>query len=416
MRLRILTLIKKEFIELRRSPQLLRLVLIAPIIQLTMLGYAATTDVKNVPVVVVDGDRSPRSRALIERFAASPYFDIVREEMHPAAVEPALAKRDAWLAIVIPPGFGDAILRTVAQARAATLATEGVGLAPAVTAAARAAGGAGGASSGSTGTTAASPAVVQVIADGTDANSSGVALAYVQGLVAEFNATLAEQEGLTGPVAAAAIDGRTRIWFNPDLVSRNFMVPGVLALLLMIITANLTSMAIVRERELGTLDQLNVTPLGRWELILGKLLPYGLVGFIDVLLVVAVAVLWFQVPFRGSFPLLLAASLVYLLCTLGLGLFVSTISATQQQAMMTSTFFFLLPMIYLSGFIFPIENMPRVIQHVTLFIPLRYFLVIVRGIFLKGVGFDILWPQFAALGAWGVTVLALAALRSSKRG
>jgi ABC-2 type transport system permease protein len=419
MRLRIATLIRKEFIELRRSPQLLRLVLIAPIIQLTMLGYAATTDVKNVPVVVVDGDRSPRSRALVERFAASPYFDIVREEMHPAAVEAALATRDAWLAIVIPPGFGDAILRTVAQARAATLASDDTGSAAGVTAAAaRAAGGAGGAgaSSGSTGTTAASPAVVQVIADGTDANSSGVALAYVQGLVAEFNASLAEQEVLAGSVAAAAIDGRTRIWFNPDLVSRNFMVPGVLALLLMIITANLTSMAIVRERELGTLDQLNVTPLGRWELILGKLLPYGLVGFIDVLLVVAVAVLWFQVPFRGSFPLLLAASLVYLLCTLGLGLFVSTISSTQQQAMMTSTFFFLLPMIYLSGFIFPIENMPRVIQHVTLFIPLRYFLVIVRGIFLKGVGFDILWPQFAALGAWGVTVLALAALRSSKRG
>jgi ABC-2 type transport system permease protein len=192
------------------------------------------------------------------------------------------------------------------------------------------------------------------------------------------------------------------------------MVPGVLALLLLIITSNLTSMAIVRERELGTLDQLNVTPIGRWELIIGKLLPYGLVGFVDVLLVVAVAVLWFEVPLRGSLTLLLAASLVYLLCTLGLGLFVSTISATQQQAMMTSTFFFLLPMIYLSGFIFPIQNMPAAIQQVTYLIPLRYFLVIVRGIFLKGVGFEVLWPQFAAMGAWGLAVLALAALRSSK--
>jgi ABC-2 type transport system permease protein len=183
----------------------------------------------------------------------------------------------------------------------------------------------------------------------------------------------------------------------------------------MIVTANLTSMAIVRERELGTLDQLNVTPIGRWELILGKLLPYALVGLIDVLLVVSVAVFWFEVPFRGSFPLLLAASVIYLLCTLGLGLFVSTISATQQQAMMTSVFFFLIPMIYLSGFIFPIENMPKVIQHVTLFVPLRYFLVIVRGIFLKGVGFEVLWPQFVALAAWGVSALTLAALRSSKR-
>jgi ABC-2 type transport system permease protein len=174
-------------------------------------------------------------------------------------------------------------------------------------------------------------------------------------------------------------------------------------------------MAIVRERELGTLDQLNVTPIGRWELMLGKLLPYALVGFVDVLLVVGLAVFWFEVPFRGSVTLLLSGSLVYLLCTLGLGLFVSTISSTQQQAMMTATFFFLVPMMYLSGFIFPIENMPVPIQHLTVLIPLRYFLVIVRSIFLKGVGFDVLWPQFAALGAWGVTVLALAAFRSSKR-
>ena len=207
-----------------------------------------------------------------------------------------------------------------------------------------------------------------------------------------------------------------RVWFNPQLESRDFMVPGVLALLLLVITANLSSMAIVRERELGTLEQLNVTPLGRWELILGKLLPYALVGFIDVL----------ARHRRGrasgsrcrcaaASPLLLGGSVVYLLCTLGLGLFVSTISSTQQQAMMTSTFFFLVPMIYLSGFIFPIENMPRVIQWVTTLIPLRYFLVIVRGIFLKGVGFDVLWPQFAALAPGASSVLALAAARSRKR-
>ena len=184
----------------------------------------------------------------------------------------------------------------------------------------------------------------------------------------------------------------------------------MLALLLLVITANLSSMAIVRERELGTLEQLNVTPLGRWELILGKLLPYALVGFVDV---AARRGAWRCSGSRcrcaAASLLLLAGSLVYLLCTLGLGLFVSTISSTQQQAMMTATFFFLVPMIYLSGFIFPIENMPRVIQWVTTLIPLRYFLVIVRGIFLKGVGFDVLWPQFAALGAWGVTVLTLAA-------
>jgi len=369
MRRRIRALIWKEFVELWRSPQLLRIVLIAPVVQLTVLGYAATTDIKNVPMVVVDGDRSPASRRLIERFAVSPYFQIVREEFDPGGVDADLAQGRAWLALIVPHGFGADLDRP-----------------------------AGG-------------ATVQVVADGTDANSSGVALAYVQGLVGEFNEALGAERGARAP----AIRGQVRVWFNADLESRNFMIPGVLALLLMLITANLTSMAIVREREVGTLDQLNVTPIGRFEIILGKLLPYALVGFFDVLLVVAVAVYWFAVPLRGSLGLLLTASVVYLVCTLGLGLFVSTISSTQQQAMMTATFFFLIPMIYLSGFIFPIENMPRVIQWVTTVIPLRYFLVIVRGIFLKGVGWDVLWPQFAALGIWGVTVLTLAAARSRKR-
>jgi ABC-2 type transport system permease protein len=193
------------------------------------------------------------------------------------------------------------------------------------------------------------------------------------------------------------------------------MIPGVLALVLLLVTANLAAMAIVREKEVGTLEQLNVTPLQRWELIGGKLLPYGLIGMIDVLLVTAVAVFWFEVPLRGSFGLLLAVSLLYVVCTLGLGLLVSTISDTQQQAMMTATFFFLMPMIYLSGFMTPIENMPVAIQWITYVIPLRYFLVIVRGIFLKGVGIEALWPQIAALATWGTVVISLAVLRSSKR-
>ena len=188
-----------------------------------------------------------------------------------------------------------------------------------------------------------------------------------------------------------------------------------LALLLLAITTNLSSMGIVREREVGTLEQLNVTPLRRWELIVGKLLPYGLVGMIDVCLVLAVTVFWFQVPLRGSLSLLLALTGVYLLTTLGLGLFVSTISSTQQQAMMTTMFFFLLPMVFLSGFIFPIENMPEAIQVITYAFPLRYFLVILRSIFLKGVGLETFWPQAVALTAWGVGVLSLAIARSSKR-
>jgi|SoiMethySBSTD1v2_1073268.scaffolds.fasta_scaffold79106_2 ABC-2 type transport system permease protein len=375
MNRRIRTLIRKEFIELLRTPRLIGLVVVAPIIQLTMLGYAATTDVKNVPIVVVDGDRSPRSRQLIERFAASPYFRIVGEETDPGEVDADLARGRAWLAIVVPSGFGEAVSGHGPDAER----------------------------------------TVQVLADGTDANSSGVALAYAAGLVSEFDAAVRAELG--GPDAGprAAIESHVRVWFNPQLESKDFMLPGVVALLLLAITTSLSSMAIVRERELGTLEQLNVTPLGRWELILGKLLPYALVGFIDVLLVLSVAVFWFEVPLRGSVWLLLGACAIYLLCTLGLGLLVSTISSTQQQAMMTATFFFLVPMIYLSGFIFPIENMPRVIQAITTIVPLKYFLIIVRGIFLKGVGWSILWPQFAALALWGVTVLALAAVRSHKR-
>jgi ABC-2 type transport system permease protein len=371
MMARISTLVWKEFLELGQSPRLLGLIVIAPVIQLTMLGYAATTDITNVPVVVVDGDRSPRSRQLLERFAASPHFDVVAEATHPGDVGDYLAQGRAWLAILVPPGFGGAIERGHPH----------------------------------------SLRQVQILADGTDANSSGVALAYASGLVGEYSAALRLERGGKPPTIAPQV----RVWFNPELESRDFMVPGVIALLLLVITANLSSMAIVRERELGTLEQLNVTPLGRWELILGKLLPYAAVGFIDVLLVVAVAIYWFEVPFEGSIVVLLSGSVAYLLCTLGLGLFVSTISSTQQQAMMTSTFFFLVPMIYLSGFIFPIENMPTLIQWVTTIIPLRYFLVIVRGVFLKGVGWEVLWPQMAALTAWGTTVLVLAAMRSRKQ-
>jgi ABC-2 type transport system permease protein len=218
-----------------------------------------------------------------------------------------------------------------------------------------------------------------------------------------------------GPQPVPPIDARIRVWFNPRLESRFFMIPGVLALVLLVVTANLAAMAIVREKELGTLEQLNVTPLRRWELILGKLLPYGVIAMIDVFLVVAVAVGWFEVPLRGSFLLLISMCLLYVFSTLALGLFISTISDTQQQAMMTSTFFFLMPMMYLSGFVFPIENMPSIIQPVTYLMPLRYFLVIVRGIFLKGVGLEVLWPQAAALAGWGGGVLALAVLRSRKR-
>jgi len=378
---RVGILIWKELIELKEDPRLFAIVIAAPVLQLFMLGYAATTDVRNVPVVIADSDRSTASRDLVARFAASPNFTIVSVVTSPDEVDPYLEGGRASMALAIPAEYGEALAR-------------------------------------------AHPQSLQLIADGSDANSTSIAMSYATNLLAAYAEELsARRVSARAPAnddAAAAggfrgIEPRVRVWFNPRLDSRDFMLPGILALLLLVITTNLSSMGIVREKELGTLEQLNVTPLQRWELIVGKLLPYALIGMIDVCLVLAITVWWFEVPMRGSVVLLFALTIVYLFSTLGLGLFVSTISSTQQQAMMTTVFFFLMPMIYLSGFIFPIENMPAVIQPFTYLIPLRYFLVILRSIFLKGVGLAVLWPEALALTAWGLAMLSLAIARSTKR-
>jgi ABC-2 type transport system permease protein len=372
--LRLRVLIWKELIELRRDPRLFVIVILAPILQLVVLGYAATTDVRDVPIVVADADRSATSRELIRRFDASRSFTVVNVVSAPGDASSYLENGRAWLVLAIPRGFD----RAVTAGRIETL---------------------------------------QLVADGSDANSAGVALGYASNVLASFAQDLASARGSSGDWAGTAagvpvgtIDPRIRVWFNPRLESRDFMIPGIVALLLLVITTNLSSMAIVRERELGTLEQLNVSPLGRLELIIGKLFPYALVGLVDVALALTVSLVWFQVPLRGSLWLLVAMTGLYMMSTLGLGLFVSTISSTQQQAMMTTMFLFLMPMIYLSGFVFPIENMPAVIQPITYLIPLRYFLVILRSIFLKGVGLEAL-----ALAAWGVGILTLALARSSKR-
>lgn len=416
---RVRFLIWKELIELGQDPRLFGIVILAPIIQLFLLAYAATTDIRNVPIVVADGDRSTQSRELVARFNASPTFTIADIVNSPDDVDDDLERGKAWIALVIPPGYGAAL----ASGRSQT---------------------------------------VQIVADGSDANSAGVSLSYATNLIASYGQELAARSAASaataafgtaggssvggagqtdqgggsnqaGSVSLTAVPGQgavspgstgqsggamqpvVRVWFNPRLESRDFMIPGIVAILLLVVTTNLSSMAVVREKELGTLEQLNVTPLTRTELIVGKLLPYGLVGLIDVFLVLAVAILWFDVPMRGSYVLLIASTLVYLVTTLGLGLLVSTISQTQQQAMMTATFFFLMPMLLLSGFVFPIENMPAIIQPFTYLIPLRYFLVMLRSIFLKGVGLEVLWPQALALAGWGLLILLLAIARSTKR-
>jgi len=370
---RLWYLMWKELLELRQDPRLFGVIFIAPIVQLTFLGYAATTDVKNVPIVVVDQDHTPQSRELITRFDGSPYFTVVGSLNTVAELDRWFEENRAWMGLVIPGDYHERV---------------GSGR----------------------------PATVQVIADGTDSNSTNVAMGYAGNLINAYNEELSRKQLLAAgqDVAPRAIDARIRVWFNPQLESRDFMIPGIVALLLLVITTNLSSMAVVREKELGTLEQLNVTPVTRWQLILGKLLPYGIIGILDVILVTTVAVTWFRIPLLGSPILLFATSCIYLLTTLGLGLFISTISNTQQQAMMTATFFFLTPMLYLSGFIFPIENMPAVIQPVTYLIPLRYFIIIVRGIFLKGIGVAVLWPQILALLAWGLAIVGLAVARSRK--
>jgi drug efflux transport system permease protein len=375
---RVLHLMKKELLELRQDPRLFSIVILAPIIQLNVLGYAATTDVKDIPLAIVDADRSTASRQLVHRFEGSANFKIVAMPGSTGEIDSYLDSGKAWMVLSIPPDYG----RKVGAGR---------------------------------------PTTIQLVADGTDSNSTGVAMGYAQALIGGYVQDLASTsaQGYGGQGSSLPVTGlvqpEIQVWFNPRLESRDFMIPGIVALLLLVITTNLSAMAIVREKETGTLEQLNVTPLARWELITGKLLPYAFIGIIDVVLVLIVAIYWFEVPMRGSIPLLFGMCLIYLLATLGLGLFVSTISQTQQQAMMTSIFFFLTPMIYLSGFIFPIENMPRWIQPFTYLIPLRYFLVIVRGIFQKGIGLEILWPQAVALFAWGLGMLTLATLRSSKR-
>jgi ABC-2 type transport system permease protein len=368
---RVLFLMRKELLELKRDPRLFSIVIIAPIVQLAVLGYAATTDVKDIPIAIVDADRSTASRELVHRFEASANFKIVAMPGSTNEIDPYLDRGTAWMAISIPPDYGKKV-----------------------------------ASGGKT--------TIQLVADGTDSNSTGVAMGYAQTLIGGYVQDLAAAR-MPGAPVAGLVQPEIRVWFNPRLESRDFMIPGIVALLLLVITTNLSAMAIVREKEVGTLEQLNVTPLARWELITGKLLPYAGIGIIDVILVLIVSIFWFEVPMRGSLVLLFGMCMIYLLSTLGLGLFVSTISKTQQQAMMTAIFFFLTPMMYLSGFIFPIENMPAWIQPLTYLIPLRYFLIILRGIFLKGVGLDILWPHALALFAWGAVVLTLAILRSSKR-
>lgn len=377
---RIGVILRKEFIQALRDPRMRVLLFIPPIIQLVIFGFAVNLDVDHAKIAWMDMDRAPLSRDLRERFEGSGRFDVVAMPRSEQEVHEALDRGIAQAVVRVLPDFE----RDIHRGRQ----TE-----------------------------------VQVLVDGTNSNTASLISSYAGEIIAAFsNDVMSGQQNvrvLTRSANAAVnlsfpnVSARTRVWFNPDLYSRNYFVPGVVANIIMLVTLMLTALAIVREKEIGTMEQLMVTPIRPMELMIGKTLPFAVVGVVDVILITAVALLLFHIPFRGNPLLLLACSILFLLTTLGAGLFLSTISQTQQQAMMAN-FFFSTPAFMLSGFAFPIRNMPLPVQWLTYLNPLRYFMEIVRGIFLKGVGASVLWPQMLCLAVYGVTVMVLSAARFHK--
>jgi ABC-2 type transport system permease protein len=376
---RIQVIVKKEFRQVFRQPRLRMMLFMPPLIQLVIFGYAVNLDVENSHIGWLDLDHTPQSRELRAAFDGSRRLIVTALPESEADVQNLLDRGRVQAVVRVDPGFARNIERSV-------------------------------------------PANVQVLVDGTNSNTASLVASYASQIILNYAAKVAVTQQRTSLMSGITplnlrtpqLGAQSRVWFNPDLRSRNYFIPGVVANIIMVVTVILTAMAIVREKEIGTMEQLMVTPIRPVELMIGKMLPFAFVGLVDVVGVTAGALLIFHVPFRGSALLLLAASLLFLLTSLGAGLFISTISQTQQQAMMSS-FFFAAPIFMLSGFIFPIRNMPVVVQYLTYLNPLRYFIEIVRGIFLKGTGVDILWPQMAALLVYGVTVMGLSTFRFRKR-
>ncbi len=370
---RIHTVLLKEFRSVLRDPRMRMVIFGLPVVQTLIFGYAVSLDVRHVRLGILDRDGTPASRALVTRFTGSAYFDAIAYTQDEAAARRLIDASDAAAILQINSGYEDHLR------------------------------------SGRT-------ASAQLIVDGSDSNTARFVVNYASVIAATYNSQLVldqvlRQAGRTVPVGS--VDLRPRAWFNADLESRNYYVPGIIANLVMLVSLMLTSMAIVREKEAGTIEQIMVTPIRPVEFILGKCAPFAVIGFLNVGLVALVGLYWFSIPFRGSFALLLGGTALFLLSTLGIGLFISTVSQTQQQAMMT-TFFFFFPAMLFSGFIFPIANMPAVIQWISFADPLRYFLVIIRGIFLKGICLDLLWPQFVALLVIGTIVMTFAVKRFHK--
>ena len=371
----ILSIIIKEFLQLKRDPRLFGIVFMAPVIQLIILGYAANMDVNTVHTAVFDQDKSETSRNFIQRFEHSGYFKIDDYVDNYRQVTADINDNKVLWALVIPKDFEKDIIRM-------------------------------------------KPAPVQAIFDGSDGNKASIAMGYVQGIVSNYSKNillnLADRTGRK-IAAAGSLVPDVRVWYNPELKTRVFMVPSIIGLILAIITTILMSMAIVKEREVGTLEQLIVTPIKPMQLVIGKMIPFIILGFMDALIVLGVMVFWFGIGIRGSFIFLLAASFIFVLSTLGIGLFISTVSKTQQQAMMVAQFGIMMPMLYLSGFAFPISNMPKILQYISYLVPVRYYITILRAVILKGASFMELLPHFLILLFIGLVILLASALRFKKR-
>ncbi len=383
MRQRLRAIIRKEFIQALRDPKMRGMLIFPPLIQLLVFGYAVNLDVNTARIAWMDQDHTPQSRDLYAAFASSGHFDVAAAPSNEKEMQDTLDRGQVDGVVRVLPGFG----RDVARGRHTS---------------------------------------VQVLLDGTNSNTASIVSGFAAQTVARYSqSTMNDQQrvrlvgGTTssgGPLSMPIprLTEQTRVWFNPELKSRNYFIPGVVVNIITLVTLSLTAMAIVREKEIGTMEQLMVTPIRPIELILGKTLPFVLVGYWDLLLVVGASLVIFHVPFNGSFMLLLFAAFVFLLTTLGAGLFLSTISRTQQQAMMATTLIFQ-PFFMLSGFSFPIRNMPQVVQWLTLLNPVRYFMEIVRGVFLQGAGVSTLWPQLATLAVFGVVILGLSVRRFNKQ-
>jgi ABC-2 type transport system permease protein len=371
---RLRSLIRKEFIQIRRDKRTLILVLIIPIMQLFLMGYAATNDVRNVPLAVFDQDRGSEARALLDAYRAADYFTITYEAGSEKEIQELVNSGKARAGLIIPPNYSDKV------------------------------------QAGETGQ-------VMIVLDGSDPTIASTALSSAQLIGQAYSTQILETRlAARGQTAAVQppVQVNTTVWYNPDLVSAYFMIPGVIGMILFALTSILTASAIVRERERGTIEQLIVTPIRPWELIVGKLLPYVILAFINAFEVMALGHYWFKVPNNGSLLLLFGASLLFLLSSLGIGLFASTIANTQQEAMLT-VWMLLLPSIFLAGFFFPLQAMPKILQWISYIFPLRYYLVIIRSLMIKGAGISAFRDDLIALAIFGVAIMSLAAMRFRKR-